>query len=144
MALHLAARNTENGYWEAAALDIGRHAANRPQNCSGVMDATFCHGAAGLGHIFNRLYQFTGQGDYRDAARSWFKWALDFRCQGRGIAGFAAFRVDHPGRHHWEANAGVLEGVSGIGLALLAAAVDVEPQWDRAFLISGPSAEVSR
>jgi hypothetical protein len=51
------------------------------------------------------------------------------RHPGRGIAGFAAFRADH-----WSNQIGILEGVAGIALALLAAVTRIEPKWDRLLL----------
>jgi hypothetical protein len=36
-----------------------------------------------------------------------------------------------------EAAPGLLFGASGVGLALLAASTEIEPSWDRLFLMSG-------
>ena len=52
-------------------------AAKRPRGFSGVVDAGLCHGAAGLGHVFNRLFQATGEQRLALAAREWFSVALD-------------------------------------------------------------------
>src|SRR5215469_1621600 len=52
-ALFLAARLTGNKAWEQQALVLARKGAMRtPQSCL-VVDACFCHGSAGLAHIFN-------------------------------------------------------------------------------------------
>src|SRR5258707_545491 len=43
--------------WEVDAVRIALRAADRPGEKSGVVDSGLCHGAAGLGHLFNRTYQ---------------------------------------------------------------------------------------
>ena len=46
--------------WQTEAVAIAERAAARAIEDSGVVDASVCHGSAGLAHIFNRLYQATG------------------------------------------------------------------------------------
>src|SRR6185436_12774096 len=75
-ALMTAARHARKTAWETAALDIARKAAQRPADQSGVVDAGLCHGSAGLGHLFNRMHQATGDAALGDAARYWFRHAL--------------------------------------------------------------------
>ena len=41
------------------------------------------------------------------------------------------------GAERWVAKRGLLEGETGIALALLAAVTDVDPAWDRMLLVSG-------
>ena len=122
--------------WESDALDIALRAAQRPPEESGVVDAGLCHGAAGLGHIFNKLFQATGKRRFREAAQSWFESALDMRRVGQGIAGFSAFMRDDDGKECWIGRLGILTGVTGIALALLAATTEIDPQWDRMLLLS--------
>src|SRR5262249_11275030 len=136
-ALLLAARAVNEVEWESEALEIARRAASREHLNAGVVDAGLCHGAAGLGHVFNRLFQATGENDFKKAARYWFKQTLALRQPDRGIAGFAAYRAEFNGvPAHWSDEAGLLEGAAGIALALLAACTNVEPEWDRMMLLS--------
>jgi lantibiotic biosynthesis protein len=81
-------------------------------------------GAAGALHGFNRLYQATRLPRFRDAALRWLVRLLELRLPGTGIAGFAS----PDGR----ASQGLVQGAAGIGLALLAAAAERAPSWDRA------------
>ena len=97
-----------------------------------AMDAGLCHGTVGLAHICNRLYQATRRPAYRDAALRWLSHTLALRRPGEGIAGFRAYR------NGWTTDAGFLEGVAGIGLALLAALTPVEPEWDALMLCDLP------
>jgi lantibiotic modifying enzyme len=142
-ALLSAARHAREPSWEREALRIARHAARRPVAGSDVLDAGICHGAAGNGHLFNRLYQATGDTLFLDAARGWFERALAMRRPGQGVAGYLALRSEyrplppgHPG--YWDGDPGFLKGAAGIGLALLAATTSVCPEWDRILLAPIP------
>lgn len=126
-ALLFAAQAVGEPAWEARALDVAMAAAEPGERAATVQDAGLCHGAAGLGHLFNRMFQATGKEPLAEAALSWYERALAFREPGRGVGGFR----DDPG---------FLEGAAGIGLALLAAASPVEPEWDRLLLVSTATA----
>jgi hypothetical protein len=133
-AVLLAARCVSEAGWEREARTIGLRAAARPSDQAGVQDAGLCHGAAGLGHLFNRLYQATGEPRLAEAARFWFRRTLELRCEDRGIAGFAAFSPER--EEPWLDEPGLLTGAAGVALALLAAATPIEPAWDRMLLVS--------
>jgi hypothetical protein len=137
-ALLLAARCVNEPAWEREALAIARRAARRPAEQSGVVDAGLCHGAAGLGHLFNRIFQATGEECLADASRFWFQQTLAMRRHGRGIGGFEALTLGDDGQMTWQADQGLLIGAAGIALALLAATSAVEPAWDRMLLVAVP------
>jgi lantibiotic biosynthesis protein len=135
--LLVAARAAGERSWEDEALAIARATVERPEASAGIRDPGLCHGAAGLAHLYNRLWQTTGDEAFAGAARFWFERALDLRVPGEPVAGFQAWRVGEPGSSgRWEPESGFLEGATGIGLALLAAASTVEPEWDRILLLS--------
>lgn len=123
--------------WEREALGIGLHSAARPESTSLIRDAGLCHGAAGLGHLFNRMYQATGEEHLAEAARFWLERTLGFQERGEGVAGYRAWEVNPdtkvPG---WRSEPGFLEGATGVGLALLGGISEVEPAWDRVLLLS--------
>ena len=122
------------------AMTMGRRAAARDVAAALVRDGGICHGAAGLGHIFNRMYQATGEAEFLDAARRWFMHLLGMREPGRGIAGYL-FLLPTDTRERgteWQPGAGLLTGATGVALALLAAATPVEPLWDRHLLCALP------
>jgi lantibiotic modifying enzyme len=137
-ALLLAARCVGEPCWERAALAVARRAAERPPDEAEVVDAGLCHGAAGLGHLFNRLFQATGEPRLREAAQFWFQRTLQMRHPKRGIAGFAAWRGGRKDGPEWTDDPGFLTGAAGIALALLAAVTPIEPAWDRVLLVSIP------
>ena len=127
VAAHAAAEQT----WEDAALQLARRAASRSVEDSRVVDAGLCHGAAGLGLVFARLHQLTGEQQLLDAARFWFRHVLDLRVPDTGVTGYTAADVDG-----LFSDPSLLTGATGIALALHAAATDREPTWDRILLLS--------
>ena len=135
-ALLLAARCVSQATWEVEALSLARHAARRSFKQSGVIDTGLCHGAAGVAHLFNRLYQATGERVFRDAARYWFHQTMKMRRLKYGVAGFPARLYKRSIGKHWSAQPGLLYGAAGIALALLSAVTPVEPAWDRVMLAS--------
>jgi lantibiotic modifying enzyme len=138
-ALMCAARSVGESAWEREALQIARGAAARPPDQAGVVDAGLCHGAAGLGHIFNRMSQATGDAALARAARYWFRRTLAMRRRGRGFGGFSALSAREDGTRYWDDDPGILTGSAGIALALLAATNSIEPAWDRMLLLSTPT-----
>lgn len=141
-----AARQAGEPAWEEEARGIARLAARRSMvtaarmssEGSGVIDAGLCHGSAGLGHLFNRVYHATGDENLRDAALAWFDWTFKYRQPGHGPGGFMAFDADAQGQTGWFPIPGFLTGAAGVGLGLLGALTDVEPAWDRLLLAAIP------
>ncbi|HEX3554832.1 MAG TPA: lanthionine synthetase C family protein [Thermoanaerobaculia bacterium] len=122
--------------WEREAVEIARQAAERTLEESGMQDGGICHGAAGIAHLFNRLHQATGDPALGAAARRWIDQTLALQQPGVGIGGFQMWVPNEDRELGWRDEAGFLTGSSGVGLALLAAATEVEPEWDRVLQIS--------
>lgn len=137
-ALLVAAECAGEPAWEEAALAIARQAAARPEGKAGVVDGGLCHGSAGVAHLFNRMYQATGDEALGEAARRWFAHTLALRCPGRGVGGFRAYDAGPREVMQWLDSPGLLCGAAGIGLALLGAVSAVEPAWDRVMLVARP------
>jgi lantibiotic biosynthesis protein len=133
-----AAQSFDRADWQDEALAIARIAASRTFEETKTNDVGLCHGAIGLGHLFNRIHQATGANDMREAALTWYQHAFDMRHPGEGIAGFLTWVVEPPNAGFFKAERGFLGGAAGIGLALLAAVSNVEPVWDRVMLIATP------
>ncbi|WP_395815340.1 lanthionine synthetase C family protein [Archangium minus] len=138
LVLHRVARAVGDVAWEREALALCREAAGRRGQTERVRDAALCHGATGLGHLYNRLFQETGEGLFADAAVHWFRHALSLRRPGVGIGGFQTLEFFPDGTQGWTDAPGLLVGAAGITLALLAATSAVEPAWDRLLLMSLP------
>ena len=119
-----------------AALSLGRRAAARDEESSGVTDAGLCHGASGLGHIFNRLWQMSGEAAFENAALAWFDRSLAYGGSGTGYGGYTAWTSADQAA---QSSAGFLEGSAGIALAYASAVAELEPRWDRVLSLSPPS-----
>lgn len=127
-----AARSVANRRWEEAALEIARAGARRARSEARATDACLCHGTAGLGHLFNRMYQATGDPLLCDAAHRWLQATLDLYRPDDG--GYLFHTHDAAGREAWLPVPGFLGGEAGVALALLAAVTDLPPDWDRKLL----------
>jgi lantibiotic biosynthesis protein len=130
------AASLQNETWREQALDI--LAAESCRTVSEIEEFNrsnynFCHGAAGRAHVFNRLYQETGDSMFRLAAVYWIEHALALRQVDKGIGGFL---VHEPTNGGSKTVSGLLMGATGLALVLLAAVSNVEPRWDRTLLIS--------
>lgn len=133
IALLGAAITFDRPQWRDAGIALARGVARRSREAIGCRDAGLCHGTAGLGHILNRAYQVTHDEELGDAARGWIRETLATRVQ-NAVGGFREAPPTHD-EARWEETAGFLTGAAGIGLALLAAATDVPPEWDRVMLL---------
>lgn len=120
--------------WEKEAIDTILHASKRRGLVeNGVVDAGLCHGTAGIAHIFNRMYGYTGLEELKEASNYWFAETLKMARFEDGLAGFKAWQGNERG---WVNEPGLLEGIAGIGLALISAVSDIEPAWDECLLLS--------
>jgi lantibiotic modifying enzyme len=93
------------------ATSIGLVAASRPVDEAEVSDASLCHGSAGLCHIFNWLWQCTGEEAFRQAALFWLRETERYIGEQRAQ------------------DAGLLLGRVGTTLAILAAVSGEKPIW---------------
>ncbi len=140
-ALLLAARGVDNAGWEQTAVALACRAAERPASETGVVNANFCHGSAGLAHIYNRMYQATGEPKLGRAALYWLERTLGFYRVARDTGGgtWVQGNWDPAQRELWTwTGIELVEGAAGVALVLLAAATSIEPTWDRMFLVSTP------
>lgn len=136
-----AARAVGMKEWEDMALAIAAHAASAAPEDAGVRDMGLCHGALGLAHLYNRIYQACGDELFADAARLWYRLGLEMHKPEGGVAGIEARVAGQDSQSLWAADPGFLTGAAGIGLALLAAVTSVEPEWDQLLLVAIPPRE---
>ena len=133
LALQAAASATRRADWAATATQLAKTAARRPTSSCHVGEASFCHGAAGLMHIYNRMYQATGEVELQAAARRWCATTLEMLDQGRWYGGPPDDQTEASRLSH------LLDGQAGIALALMAAATSREPTFDALFLADVPA-----
>ncbi|MDQ1349855.1 MAG: hypothetical protein QG657_156 [Acidobacteriota bacterium] len=134
-SLWQAAQSAGNKEWEDVAVKTLLYSTNRKDvKENAVVDAGLCHGAAGIAHIYNRMYQHTGLAPFKESALYWLEQTIKLATHGDGYAGYKAWHTEKYGG--WLAEPGLLEGVSGIGLMLISMLTDIEAHWDRCLFLS--------
>jgi hypothetical protein len=103
----------------------------RPVEERRIDSPTFCHGIAGLLQVTLRFAHDTSLPVFTEAASELTEQLLTMYDPERAL-GFCSIEpggnlVDQPG---------LLDGAPGVALVLLAASSNVEPTWDRLFLLS--------
>jgi hypothetical protein len=130
-ALWLAGVARNRPEWRNLAVEAMQAVYRRPIAVRQIDSPTFCHGVAGLLQITLRFANDTELPLFSDAAADLTEWLLS-AYEPDSLLGYRNWepggtRVDQPG---------LLDGAPGVLLTLLAAATNVEPLWDRAFLLS--------
>ena len=98
-----------------------------------VVDVGICHGAAGLMHMYQYMYEQTGATELKEAADYWCQQTLDMAIHTQGYAGYMQKRGDT--ENPWVAELSLLEGIAGIGLSIIAYLSPNTSQWNRSLLI---------
>jgi hypothetical protein len=130
-ALWFAGEALHNAEYQRFAIESMEAVYRRPIEVRRIASPTFCHGVAGLLQIVLRFAHETGLPQLTEAARALGEQLLSLY-EPDSLLGYynlepGGKRVDQPG---------LLDGVPGVVLVLLAAATPVEPGWDRLFLLS--------
>ena len=130
-ALWLAGRALGDEELQKIAIEGMEAVYRRPIEERRIDSPTFCHGVAGLLQVTLRFAHDTGLPVFRDAALELTEQLLSMYDPERAL-GFCSIEpggnlVDQPG---------LLDGAPGVALVLLAASSNVEPTWDRLFLLS--------
>lgn len=136
-ALYMAGKTLQEDTWTSKAMEILLYAAIHRKTLEDnfVKDAGLCHGAAGIGHIFYRMWWNTKIPEFKNAADYWFDITLKMARFTDGLAGFKSLEMPD-GKPNWLNKFGFLEGVTGIGMALLTYYYEMEPEWDECLLLS--------
>lgn len=81
---------------------------------TGVKDLGICHGASGIAHVYNRMWNLTGNPIFKEACDFWIKETLTLLLDGPN-----AGKRYIPKDEIFEDNYSLLEGTAGAGLVLL-------------------------
>jgi len=120
---------------EEFALQVLRHnTLRRDLEKDYVINASLCHGTAGIANIFYRMYWNTKEEIFKNAASFWFDKTLEMSKFPDGLAGYKTLNPVNYGGIQCEY--GLLEGIAGIGLALHSWVTQTEPTWDECLLLS--------
>lgn len=119
---------------ESKALEIlQKSSARRSLKENKIFDASLCHGSSGVSHIFKRMYVNTGNKEFNETADYWIRKTIEFSKYNKGIIEFSAINDNDKRSNN---DFGFLEGMAGIGLALVSYISTEEPAWDRVLLLS--------
>ncbi|MCP4214644.1 MAG: lanthionine synthetase C family protein [bacterium] len=135
VALWQAGQSADNNEWRDEALKTMLHSTKRTDiKENSLVDPGLCHGAAGLAHIYNRMYHYSGNDAFKEPTRYWMDVTMKMASYEDGYAGFKAWHTEKYGG--WVAEVGFLEGIAGIGLAFISVLSEIEPKWDRCLFLS--------
>jgi lantibiotic biosynthesis protein len=99
--------------------------------CSGL-----CHGASGIAHMFNKVYQITKEEYFKDIALYWYDLLFnDFLVRNQNGSIQAINFEKKANRRIISNDYGFLEGLSGIGLSIHTALLGEYPYWDKLLLL---------
>lgn len=115
--------------WLLSAVALARDCALRSFEAAKVENAALCHGAAGVAHIFNRMFQATGDGVLGAAAERWVDFTISSLHQP------SPFERSPSRGASSGINSSLLTGATGVALLLHSTVSEAEPLWDRLLLI---------
>ncbi|MFD2784626.1 lanthionine synthetase C family protein [Hymenobacter rubripertinctus] len=136
VALLFAGKVLNQPAWIQEGIALGLHACSRTTiEQTSLVDTEFCHGTAGVAHIFNRLYTETALEPFEAARDYWLEQTLIRDTFPDGLAGYKTHRSDG-----WVTEPALLEGIVGVGLVLQSY---LQPNadlfsWDSVFLLDLP------
>ena len=131
-ALWQIALNCNRPDWQADAIGILHNAAaRRGAEPNRVLDACLCHGSAGLALLFYKMAIVSGHTEFLDAASHWTRATLD---HGQSPAAAAGYQFLTTG-NHYVSSYSLLEGITGVGLALLALLDSDTLGWEQGILL---------
>jgi len=121
--------------WENTALEVLCHNADRRNIQENLInDAGFCHGSAGIAHVFLNLYLSTRVEKFKETVDYWLHITLQMAKHPDGLAGFKAWHSE--GQRGFENVDSFLEGIAGIGMVLLSYLKNDEILWDECVMLS--------
>jgi len=125
----------KNKELEDAAIQILLHTSKRRDlQINAVIDAGLCHGSAGIAHIFWILYMNTQIQEFSEAADYWLNVTMQMATYLDGLCGFKAYRTEEYGGP--VKSEALLDGIAGIGLALLSQLNRDETAWNECLMLS--------
>lgn len=111
------ARRFSNKELEAYSLEIFDHSMKRiTVDKTFVRDAGICHGAAGIAHIYHKMWFFTNDESFGNACDFWIGQILNLDKFDDNISGYKSFYAP---TKTYRSSSGLLDGSTGIGLVLL-------------------------
>lgn len=106
--------------------------ANFENNYKAIKNADFCHGLSGVAHMMNRFGNYFDSNEYFEKSKNLISELLTkIKIENEVII---FFNSDEGNDKLWHNKSGVLDGISGIALTLLASISNEDPNWDKIVL----------
>jgi|GEM_PF-2230207 len=137
--LAIVGKNTECFSLLNLAKELANSAANNAlRSIEGITDIGLCHGAAGNGYMFQKLFNQFEDDTLLTAAESQYEKLLSLRQEGTGICGFTAIDYNKElAKFYRRSNVGFIEGIAGVGLSILSYLTkDGKSDWDKILYLS--------
>ncbi len=116
------------------AIHTLKHSAKRKNaEEARINDTGLCHGFFGIISIFNYIYNETKEKIFKETADFWMREALKMDVHADGHSGYKQWRGD---LEQWKNETNLLEGIAGIGLAMISYLQPSESKWDECLMIS--------
>lgn len=119
------------------ASRIATSCAEKKLNETPTMNSGLCHGAAGVAHMFNKIYQITKEEKYKICANYWYSVLFDkFLVINKKTKIIQPIDLDKKTleRKILKDN-GFLSGLAGIGLSINSVISPIKPNWDKLLLM---------
>ena len=136
VSLWNAANLTKDKSIEKEAVDILIHASKRRSlDKNFVRDAGLCHGAFGIMLIFDHLYKSTRITQFKDATNYWLAQGMAMDISEESTAGFMSRQFIN-NKWIWKKEVDILDGIAGIGLALINSLSKEKLAWSNCLMIA--------
>lgn len=135
MCILQAASHLHAAAWRSEAIEIALGTLGRCGKSERIIGPAFCHGSAGIMHQYNRLFNATSNKKFKSACLYWLDETLTHLNDRRNPICVSGDKNCCHVVHPWTGDLGLLNGLAGIGLALMAATNLGEPDWDVLFLL---------
>jgi len=132
VSLWRAGKSLSNTDYKEEAIQIMKHAAKRKDKAeAGVKDTGLCHGSCGIANIYDFMYKETEDPFFKETAEFWMDQVLKMGTH-QGNAGYLQWMGSEK---KWREETNVLEGIAGIGLAMISFLATFDTKWNECLMI---------
>ena len=123
----------DQGVSDMSLAVLKRSAIRRDVEEARIMDAGLCHGSYGVMHIYSYMYKETNNPLFKETAEYWMQKSIEMATHSNGLAGYCQW-YGGP-QSGWRKETNLLEGIAGIGLALISYVAPFKTKWDECLMI---------
>jgi hypothetical protein len=122
--------------WMNEAVEIMRHNSFRlTDEAAGIVDSCFCHGAGGIAAFYRKFWFETKEPAFQQCATHWHNRSVE-KISFSEDGSKHGIKVWQGKDKQWDYSWDLLDGSSGVGLAILSQQHDEPLPWDECFMMS--------